>query len=48
MLLEAADFTGMNDEWLRWFPVGPPARQAAELAVPILAMPLSITAIAEA
>ena len=22
------DFAGMNEEWLRWFPVNPPARQA--------------------
>src|SRR5512138_912847 len=25
------DFTGMNEEWLKWFPQDPPARQGAKL-----------------
>ena len=26
ILLEEADFAGMNEEWLKWFPTDPPAR----------------------
>jgi len=33
ILLEEADFPEMNEEWLRWFPNDPPARQAAKLPV---------------
>jgi hypothetical protein len=28
ILRDEDDFAGMNEEWLRWFPVDPPARQA--------------------
>ena len=48
ILLEEADFAGMNEEWLQWFPVDPPARQAAKLPVRIPGMRISIAAIAEA
>jgi len=48
ILLEESDFAGMNEEWVRWFPVDPPARQAARLPVRIPGMKLSIAAIAEA
>ena len=48
ILLEEADFGGMNEEWLRWFPVDPPARQAAKLPVRIPGMRVSIAVIAEA
>lgn len=48
ILLEEADFAGMNEEWLRWFPVDPPARQAAKLPVRIPGMRISIAVIAEA
>jgi 2-iminobutanoate/2-iminopropanoate deaminase len=24
ILLEEADFTGMNEEWVKWFPTNPP------------------------
>jgi len=27
VLAEEEDFAGMNEEWLRWFPASPPARQ---------------------
>lgn len=30
-LLRSEDFAGMNEEWARWFPVDPPARQGARL-----------------
>ena len=48
IFLEESDFTGMNEEWVKWFPVDPPARQAAKLPVRIPGMRVSIAAIAEA
>ena len=48
ILVEETDFAGMNEEWLRWFPVDPPARQAAQLPVRIPGMRISIAMIAEA
>lgn len=48
ILAEAEDFAGMNEEWLRWFPVAPPARQGARLPVKIPGLRVSIAAIAEA
>ena len=48
ILLEESDFSGMNEEWIKWFPVDPPARQAAKLPVRIPGMKLSIAVIAEA
>jgi len=38
----------MNEEWLRWFPVNPPARQGAKLPVKIPGLKVSIAVIAEA
>jgi 2-iminobutanoate/2-iminopropanoate deaminase len=48
ILLEETDFAGMNEEWVRWFPENPPARQGAKLPVRIPGMKISIAAIAEA
>jgi 2-iminobutanoate/2-iminopropanoate deaminase len=48
ILLEEADFEGMNEEWVKWFPANPPARQGAKLPVRIPGMKVSIAAIAEA
>jgi 2-iminobutanoate/2-iminopropanoate deaminase len=48
ILLEEADFAGMNEEWIKWFPANPPARQGAKLPVRIPGMRVSIAAIAEA
>lgn len=48
IILEEADFSGMNEEWLQWFPTNPPARQGAKLPVRIPGMKVSIAAIAEA
>jgi 2-iminobutanoate/2-iminopropanoate deaminase len=48
ILLEESDFAGMNEEWVKWFPVDPPARQGAKLPVRIPGMKISIAAIAEA
>jgi 2-iminobutanoate/2-iminopropanoate deaminase len=47
ILLEETDFAGMNEEWVRWFPANPPARQGAKLPVRIPGMKVSIAAIAE-
>jgi 2-iminobutanoate/2-iminopropanoate deaminase len=48
VLAEEDDFPGMNEEWLRWFPENPPARQGAKLPVKIPGLKVSIAAIAEA
>ena len=48
ILLEEADFAGMNEEWLRWLPIDPPARQGAKLPVRIPGVRISIAVIAEA
>ena len=48
ILLEEDDFAGMNEEWLKWFPTDPPARQGAKLPVRIPGMKVSIAVIAEA
>jgi 2-iminobutanoate/2-iminopropanoate deaminase len=48
ILLEESDFAGMNEEWVKWFPLDPPARQAAKLPVRIPGMKVSIAVIAEA
>lgn len=48
ILVEESDFAGMNEEWVKWFPIDPPARQAAKLPVRIPGMLVSIAAIAEA
>ncbi len=48
ILLEEADFPGMNEEWLKWFPTDPPARQAAKLPVRVPGLRVSIAVVAEA
>ena len=48
ILYDEADFDGMNEEWLRWFPVDPPARQGARLPVKRPGMRISIAMIAQA
>ena len=47
ILAEEDDFAGMNEEWLRWFPANPPARQGAKLPVRMPGLKISIAAIAE-
>ena len=48
ILLEEEDFAGMNEEWVKWFPANPPARQGAKLPVRIPLLRVSIAVIAEA
>jgi 2-iminobutanoate/2-iminopropanoate deaminase len=48
VLADEQDFQGMNEEWLKWFPSSPPARQGAKLPAKIPGLKVSIAAIAEA
>ena len=48
ILAEEADFPGLNEEWVKWFPVEPPARQGAKLPIRPEGMKVSIAAIAMA
>jgi len=47
ILADEDDFAGMNEEWMRWFPSNPPARQGAKLPARIPGLKVSIAAIAE-
>jgi len=47
VLADEDDWAGMNEEWLRWFPANPPARQGAKLPARIPGLRVSIAAIAE-
>src|SRR5204863_7064235 len=46
ILLNADDFAGMNEEWIKWFPANPPARQGALLSARIPGMKVSVAVIA--
>jgi 2-iminobutanoate/2-iminopropanoate deaminase len=48
ILGDERDFAGMNEEWARWFPTDPPARQGAQLPIHPKGMKVSIAVIAEA
>jgi 2-iminobutanoate/2-iminopropanoate deaminase len=48
ILGEESDFAGMNEEWSKWFPKDPPARQGAKLPIRPKGMKISIAVIAEA
>ena len=48
VLADEEDFAAANREWLKWFPVDPPARQGAKLPVRIPGLKISIAMIAEA
>ena len=48
ILAEEADFPGMNEEWTRWFPTDPPARQGAKLPIRPQSMRVSIAVVAVA
>lgn len=47
ILAEETDFAGMNEEWSKWFPRDPPARQGAKLPIRPKGMKVSIAVIAE-
>jgi 2-iminobutanoate/2-iminopropanoate deaminase len=48
ILGEEADFQGMNEEWAKWFPKNPPARQGAKLPIRPKGMRISIALVAVA
>ncbi len=48
ILAEEDDFPGFNEEWLKWFPANPPARQGAKLPIRPGEMKISIAIIAAA
>lgn len=48
IVAEEDDFAAINEEWMRWFPTNPPARQGAKLPVRIPGLKVSIAVIAEA
>jgi 2-iminobutanoate/2-iminopropanoate deaminase len=47
-LAEESDFAGMNEEWSKWFPKDPPARQGAKLPIRPKGMRVAIAVVAEA
>jgi len=48
ILRDESDFASLNEEWVRWFPENPSARQGAKMPVHVANMKVSIAAIAEA
>ena len=48
VLAEETDFAGMNEEWGKWFPSEPPARQGAKLPIRPKGMRISIAVVAAA
>ena len=48
ILADEADFSGLNEEWCKWFPSEPPARQGAKLPIRSRGLKVTIAAIAEA
>ena len=48
VLKDGADFAGMNEEWIRWFPGDPPARTGAKHPLDIDGLLISISVVAEA
>ena len=48
VLADEDDFAGMNEEYVKWFPADPPARQGAKLPVRVPGLKVSIAAIAVA
>jgi 2-iminobutanoate/2-iminopropanoate deaminase len=47
VLSDEDDFAGMNEEYLKWFPTDPPARQGAKMPVRVPGLKISIAAVAE-
>jgi hypothetical protein len=42
LLTNPADFAGLNEEYTRWFPSGPPTRYVAKLGVDLPGLLVSI------
>jgi 2-iminobutanoate/2-iminopropanoate deaminase len=47
ILGDESDFAGMNEEWGKWFPRDPPARQGAKLPIQSKGIRVSVAVIAE-
>ena len=47
VLADEDDFAGMNEEYAKWFPSDPPARQGAKMPARIPGQKISIAVIAE-
>ena len=47
ILVDPDDFAGMNEEWRRWFPTDPPARQGARLPLAMPGLRISVAVISE-
>jgi 2-iminobutanoate/2-iminopropanoate deaminase len=45
---EESDFAGINEEWVRWFPMDPPARHVSMLPVRPKNMKVSVAVVAAA
>lgn len=48
VVADEEDFSAISAEWMRWFPIDPPARQGAKLPVRVPGLKVSIAMIAEA
>ncbi len=48
IIRHSEDFAGMNEEWIRWFPTDPPARQGARHPLEVEGLRISIAVVAEA
>jgi 2-iminobutanoate/2-iminopropanoate deaminase len=48
ILRHPEDFGGLNEEWIRWFPTNPPARQGAGHPLNVEGLRISIALVAEA
>ncbi len=48
VMADEDEFAGMNEEYVRWFPSDPPARQGAKLPARIPGLKVSIAVVAEA
>ena len=46
ILRDPADFGGMNEEWVHWFPKDPPARQGARHPLDVEGLRISIAVVA--
>lgn len=46
ILVHEQDFAGLNEEWVKWFPNEPPARQAAKLPISPPGLRISVAMIA--
>lgn len=46
ILADDVDFAALNAEWIKWFPVDPPARQGAKLPIRVPGMLISVAMVA--